>query len=145
MKKILPLFVALILCSIILVGCGSQPAETAPASSLDRPQPPAEYADKVSPKLSAADLETGMNKYRINCASCHGETGMGDGPAATALDPKPEPLATTSAELSDAYLFWRISEGGMMAPFNSSMPAWKTLLSEEEIWQITGYLRSLEP
>ena len=89
MKKILPLFVALIVCAIILMGCSNQETATSPSTSLDRPQPPAEYADKVSPKLSAADLETGKTKYQINCASCHGETGMGDGPAATALNPKP--------------------------------------------------------
>ncbi len=144
MKKILTI-TALIVCAIIIVGCSNQETATSPSTSLDRPQPPAEYADKVSPKLSAADLETGMTKYQINCASCHGETGMGDGPAATALNPKPDPLATTSPELSDAYLAWRISEGGNMAPFNSSMPSWKTLLSEEEIWQIVGYIRSLQP
>jgi mono/diheme cytochrome c family protein len=45
--------------------------------------------------------------------------------------------------LSDGYLFWRVSEGGMMAPFNSAMPAWKTTLSEEQRWHVISYVRLL--
>ena len=45
-------------------------------------------------------------------------------------------------DLSDGYLFWRISEGGAMPPFNSAMLAWKGTLSEEEIWQVISYVRT---
>ena len=38
---------------------------------------------KVAPLADAATL------YQSRCATCHGETGRGDGPAAAALDPKP--------------------------------------------------------
>jgi mono/diheme cytochrome c family protein len=34
-------------------------------------------------------------------------------------------------------------EGGAMAPFHSSMPAWKSILSEEQIWQIIAFIRTL--
>jgi mono/diheme cytochrome c family protein len=44
-------------------------------------------------------------------------------------------------EINDAYLFWRVSEGGVMAPFNSAMPAWKGALSETQRWQVVNYLR----
>jgi len=40
---------------------------------------------KPTPEL----LAHGKTVYQINCASCHGATGHGDGPAATALNPKP--------------------------------------------------------
>ncbi|HWK95733.1 MAG TPA: cytochrome c [Pseudolabrys sp.] len=33
----------------------------------------------------ADDAETGGNMYRLYCASCHGESGAGDGPVAAAL------------------------------------------------------------
>ena len=66
---------------------------------------------------------------------------MGDGPAATSLDPAPAPVAHTSTMLSDSYLYWRIAEGGMM--FQSTMPAWKSTLSDDEIWALVGYLRAL--
>jgi mono/diheme cytochrome c family protein len=47
-------------------------------------------------------------------------------------------------ELSDGYLYWRISEGGQMEPFNSMMPAWKDGLSEQQIWQIISFVRTLD-
>jgi hypothetical protein len=46
--------------------------------------------------------------------------------------------------LSDDYLHWRIAEGGMMRPFNSVMPSWKGILSEDQIWMIITYLRTLQ-
>lgn len=45
--------------------------------------------------------------------------------------------------LSDDYLFYRISEGGNVAPFNSAMPAWKEILTETERWDVINYTRSL--
>jgi hypothetical protein len=43
----------------------------------------------------------------------------------------------------DGYLYWRIAEGGNFEPFNSLMPAWGTLLSETEIWELVSYIRDL--
>jgi cytochrome c553 len=80
--------------------------------------------------------------YATNCASCHGNDDMGDGPAASALNPPPAPLAHTSQTTGDDYLFWRISEGGI--PFNTSMPPWK-VLDEEARWDPFNYLRTLDP
>ncbi len=107
---------------------------------------PDEYASKTNPFASgdANALAAGEQVYTATCASCHGAEGKGDGPAAAALDPHPADF--TNAEImngmSDNYLFWRISEGGMMAPFNSSMPAWKQALTEEQRWQAILYLRT---
>lgn len=137
----------LICLALILIGlaaCGGAPETAAPAAGGDvRPTPPAEYADKKNPQAGKADaIEVGKSIYNINCASCHGEKALGDGPAAASLNPKPKSLAEDGA-LSDAYLYWRIAEGGMMEPFRSTMPAWKTFLSEEQIWQVVAYLRTL--
>jgi mono/diheme cytochrome c family protein len=93
----------------------------------------------------AAALAAGQTIFQANCAMCHGPEGNGDGPAAEALDPKPASLTDTAMmqDLSDGYLYWRISEGGQMEPLNSAMPAWKEALSEQEIWQIISYVRTL--
>ena len=37
----------------------------------------------------APDRARGQALYQQNCAACHGATGLGDGPAGTALDPAP--------------------------------------------------------
>ncbi|MCB9126712.1 MAG: cytochrome c [Ardenticatenales bacterium] len=86
-------------------------------------------------------LARGGALYAENCASCHGDGGMGDGPAAAALDPAAAPVAHTSQMMSDSYLFWRISEGG--AQFDSAMPAWGESLDEQARWDLINYMRAL--
>ena len=113
---------------------------------MSRPDVPSEYAAKKNPLAGNANsAEAGKQVYNVYCTSCHGETGMGDGPAAASLDPTPQPLAKNQTSLSDAYLFWRISEGGLMEPFRSAMPAWKNALDEEQIWEVITYLRTFSP
>jgi mono/diheme cytochrome c family protein len=60
------------------------------------------------------------------------------------MTPKPANLLLTVKEASDAYLFWRISEGGRFAPFNSRMSSFKGELNENQIWQVISYLQSLK-
>lgn len=109
--------------------------------------PPDEFASLTNPFAEdAAAIEKGQETFLSICSTCHGEQGLGDGPAAEALDPKPATLADQQMmmELSDGYLFWRISKGGQMEPFNSAMPAWETGLSQEQRWQLVSFLRTLE-
>ena len=106
---------------------------------------PDEYAGMSNPQeASEASLARGEEIYDTYCETCHGAGGMGDGPAGENLDPPPAPIARTSRMLGDDYLFWRISEGGSMEPFNSAMPAWKKTLDEGERWDVINYIRSLE-
>lgn len=107
---------------------------------------PHEYEDLVNPFADdAVAVTAGADLFAVNCASCHGETGMGDGPAAVGLDPKPASLADSSmmSDLTDAYIFWRITEGGTMEPFNSAMPPWGDTFTEEQRWQLVSFVRSL--
>ncbi len=107
---------------------------------------PHEFEDLSNPfSGDAAAVTAGQTIFETNCVTCHGPEGRGDGPAAAGLEPKPASLAdrTMMSDLSDGYLFWRVSEGGAMTPFNSAMPAWKASLSDEEMWQVITYVRSL--
>lgn len=137
----------LALLTVLLVACAPQNGQSGPAADDDgitaRHQAtlPAEYSGLTNPiPADDASLARGEDLYAVNCASCHGATGMGDGPAAAALDPGPPALAQTSQEVADDYLFWRISEGG--TPFGTAMPAWK-VLGEQDRWDLVNYLRSL--
>ncbi|MCB2160699.1 cytochrome c [bacterium] len=142
------LFIGVVL---ILAACSTQSAEgpTGPGvgtgnnGMMSRHQAvvPAEYSGLTNPiPPDANSLERGASLYAINCASCHGDGGMGDGPAASALDPAPVPVAHSSQMMADDYLFWRISEGG--ASFGTSMPAWDAL-DEEARWDMINYIRAL--
>ncbi len=150
MHKYFPLLFALLLISSAgLASCAGSDVDAIESGSVNSPTavqatPPAEYASQTNPfGGQAAAAEDGKAIYKANCAACHGESAQGDGPAAISLDPKPQDLANTVANLSDGYLFWRISEGGAMAPFHSTMPAWKTILTPDQIWQVITYLHTL--
>jgi hypothetical protein len=102
---------------------------------------PEDYAGITNPIPSGeASLERGAALYTTHCASCHGDGGMGDGPAGAALDPAPSAIAHTSQMMADDYLYWRISEGG--TPFSTSMPPWK-ILPEQDRWDLVNYIRAL--
>lgn len=136
MRKSIPvLWVVLITGALVLAACGG-------GGSKQEPSVPAAYAGKTNP-LGADAAAAGKVIYGERCASCHGATGTGDGAAAAGLDPKPADLADEVPDLGDDFLFWRVNEGGAMEPFNSAMPAWKGILTEEQIWQVIAYLRTL--
>lgn len=160
MKKTLYLFgLFLVIGALALTACGGgnntngeepgagEPGDTEQngAGALDRPEPPDPYAGMTNPiEGDTAAIEAGQTIFQNNCGSCHGQTGEGDGPAASALDPAPQNLAENQSGLSDSYIFWRINEGGTMAPFNSTMPAWDGVLSDDQIWNVVAYIRTLD-
>jgi mono/diheme cytochrome c family protein len=148
------LFQPLLLCLIInLIVSGCMSARLSDASRITnddrvyttRVQVPDEFSDKENPLGDAPQaLEQGEIMYQVNCASCHGVTGRGDGVAASSFEPRPDNLASDQKDLSDAYLYWRIYAGGAFEPFRSVMPGWRSLLTEDDIWRIITYIRSLE-
>ncbi len=107
---------------------------------------PVEFAQLSNPLAGDhAAIEAGEETYNALCATCHGIDGYGDGAASETLDPKPANLADgmMMKELSDGYLYWRVSKGGLMEPFNSAMPSWEVGLTEDQRWQVISYVRTL--
>ena len=89
------------------------------------------------------DPAKGKEKYNQICASCHGPSGKGDGPAAAALDPKPRNLSDPKyvSTLSDEQIFKTVKEGGATVGKSPLMPAWGSVLSDSDIWNVIAYLR----
>ena len=148
MKKTICWTLFVLIAALSLAACGgrapSSPQAQPTEDPLDSVEIPAEYSSLTNPLAEDAQaVAQGESTYSRYCAACHGEMGAGDGPASSSLTPAPKNIAENEDGLSDGYLMWRISEGGLMAPFNSSMPGWKTVLSETEIWQLITYLRTL--
>jgi mono/diheme cytochrome c family protein len=108
--------------------------------------PPDEFVDLTNPFSGDADAITkGKEIFEDKCVECHGSQGAGDGPTSANLNPKPASLndSMMMEELSDGYLFWRVTKGGLMEPFNSAMKAWEMALTEEQRWQVISYVRTL--
>mgnify|MGYP003576177778 CR=1 FL=1 len=91
------------------------------------------------------DAKAGKAKYDASCVGCHGKTGKGDGPAAAALNPKPQDHTDGKMmnALSDKYLFDIIKDGGAAVKKAAIMPASGKKLNDQEIWDIVAYIRSL--
>ncbi len=98
-----------------------------------------EYAGLTNP-LGADAATQGAEVFQTNCEMCHGSQGHGDGPAGQALDPRPRNLAELQTKASDDFLFWRIREGKPGTP----MVAWKGILTDEQIWQVISFIRTLK-
>lgn len=136
MRKVLYL---VLLSVFVLTAC--RESNNSPVSQqISTPAPvPEEYAGKTNPFGSEA-ADQGAEIFRTNCETCHGSQGHGDGPAGGSLDPKPQNLAKLQEIAADDYLFWRISAGKE----GTSMVAWKGILTEEQIWQVISFIRTLK-
>ena len=135
-KSFTMMLVVLVFSALVLSACGG-------SSAADTPNIPAEYAGKTNP-LGSDAATAGKATYDVQCASCHGESGKGDGPAGQALTPPAANLVESNAKFGDDYLYYRIAEGGSMDPYNSSMPPFKNVLSEEEIWQVVAHVNTFK-
>jgi mono/diheme cytochrome c family protein len=102
---------------------------------------PARAAKKANPVASDdQSLAAGKGLYSTQCLSCHGATGVGNGPAAKALEKNPGDLSQAKMwEQTDGEVFWKITNG------KKPMPSFETLTTEEQRWQIINYMRTLAP
>jgi mono/diheme cytochrome c family protein len=84
-------------------------------------------------------LAAGEQLFTDNCVLCHGEKGMGDGPGAKTIKVKPANFTDPKLQASetDGSLFWKMTNG------RGPMPSWRDTLSDQERWQLVGYIRKL--
>lgn len=85
----------------------------------------------------APDVAAGKVLYARDCASCHGASGRGDGPAGAALDPPPIAFtdAGRAAQRSPLALYEAISRGVI----GTAMPGFPQL-TEEQRWALAFYV-----
>jgi cytochrome c oxidase cbb3-type subunit 3 len=93
----------------------------------------------------AADAEQGKKLYGQFCASCHGQSGKGDGAAAAALNPKPRDHTDKEymSSMSDTDMLKVIKNGGASIGKSPLMPPWGPSLKDEQIQDIIAYIRTL--
>jgi mono/diheme cytochrome c family protein len=134
MKK--ALFAVLVLSALVLAACSGDSHADVDATLAPVP---VEFAGKTNP-LGVDAAAKGADVFKAYCEVCHGQQGHGDGPAAASLSPKPKNLAALQVDVGDDYLYWRISTGRE----GTAMIAWKGILTDEQIWQVIAFVRTLK-
>jgi hypothetical protein len=89
---------------------------------------------------SPSTLQHASALARVNCAACHGGAGDGQGPVAGYFSPV-RPVDFRSDRVrnrTDGELFWIIANG------LGNMPAFRALLSEQDLWTVVLYVRQVE-
>jgi mono/diheme cytochrome c family protein len=135
-RKPLSLMAALGLVSA-LAGCG-RGAASAPA------QPLMEVFRTEAREAGLTRIQTsGKRLFAAYCATCHGDTGGGDGQNAYNLDPKPPDFHASLSMHPQAY--WRqVVEGGTTSVARSPLcPPWGRSLTSSQIDAVVAYLAVL--
>ncbi|SFD86463.1 cytochrome c/FTR1 family iron permease [Massilia yuzhufengensis] len=97
------------------------------------------YPFPVAPR-ALPDLARGAALYQVQCASCHGAAGAGDGALAAKLEPKP--IAFTDEERARSRSLMALYQVISQGVEGTSMPAFAGL-SEHERWSLAFYVGSL--
>jgi len=96
---------------------------------------------RVPPLNDPAWIEEGQQTYEEMCRACHVGVGTARSSFAMGLYPAPPVLSAPSfqASLSDGELYWIVRNGFKM----TGMPAFEVVLSDEEVWQLVAFVRTL--
>jgi len=112
-------------------------------SVIAQPKPwvvPANFKSMKNPvaKSDASD-KAGLAVFTKNCAACHGKTGLGDGVKARALKNFPGDFSKADFQgLADGEIFYKTKTG------REEMPKYEGKLTDDDIWNVVNYLRTLK-
>jgi mono/diheme cytochrome c family protein len=101
---------------------------------------PANFKNMKNPVAAGeASNKAGQVLYMKNCASCHGKAGLGDGVKARALKDFPGDFSKAAFQgQTDGDLFYKTKMG------RAEMPKYEGKLTDDEIWQMVHYMRTLK-
>jgi len=109
------------------IGTGIYYADLLRSAFLHSPIPP-----------TAESIARGRQLFLKDCAVCHGSEGRGDGVATLPVRPDDLGKIAPPPVFPDGVVAYRIINGVKM------MPAFKSVLSENEIWDLLNFIRSLK-
>ncbi len=112
-------------------------------SMVAQPKPwvvPANFKSMKNPiAVSDASTAAGQALYVKTCAACHGKTGLGDGPKAKSLKTAPgDFLKAESQNQTDGEHFYKTKTG------RGDMPKYEGKMSDDDIWNVVNFIRSLK-
>lgn len=123
----------------LLVGCGGKTTENSASNSTPETANTSAATTTPEPTPPMDETALGNKVYAERCALCHGPEGKGDGTAAAGLNPKPR------NHTDGSYMKTRTDEELLTVIRNGKggMPAWGSVLSEQEIAAVLKHVRSL--
>ena len=154
MRKV---FLGFVIAVVVVLGAGffcvrfglMDPRADIPVNSLERriAMPSLDAAvDRRAPEVqnpvqpTDANLIAGIKVYQTNCASCHGDIHHPHGMLADSLYPRAPQFVEDTADMPENQNFYIIQHGIRL----SGMPAWKQVLNEQEMWQVTAFLSHMD-
>lgn len=93
----------------------------------------------IDPVLAGLAAPDGAQLYAKECVACHGKDGKGDGPVASALNPRPTDL--TDLAWQDARSDTEVAEA--IGSGKGTMPGFGGRLTPEQVTALVGYVRQL--
>ncbi|MEQ1472983.1 MAG: c-type cytochrome [Candidatus Acidiferrum sp.] len=136
---------SIFLCSVLSIGgCGVSKPGAMESKVATEVKHKMTVGGKDIPNPMAATAENiadGQEHFGHHCGICHGLDGEASGvPFAGKMSPPIPSLSSSDVqEYKDGQLKWIIENG--INP--SGMPAWKGILSDDEMWKIVTFMRHL--
>ena len=106
----------------------------------------ARAADDAAAKVKAADAARGAQVFAQYCATCHGPTGLGDGPVGKTLNPPPRNFQEAKFKYgnTDQDHFDVITNGAASKGGSPLMAPWGKVIPEADRWALVKYVESLK-
>jgi len=103
-------------------------------------------ADDGSAKVKAADAAKGAQVFNQFCVTCHGPTGLGDGPVGKTLNPPPRNFQEAKFKFGDTPLdhFNVITNGAASKGGSPLMAPWGAVIPEADRWALVKHVVSLK-
>jgi len=95
-------------------------------------------ADTNPLAVNEENLKEGASIYKAMCARCHSTPGDNPSAYGQSFYPPAPQLVVGMPNYTDSQLFWTIKHGIR----NTGMPAWGSMLSDDEIWQLVSLLKN---
>ncbi len=130
--------------AVALLGC-DKPSGTATGDSKESSTTQSSAAANTAP-AAAMSPQAAQELFKARCATCHGDSGHGDGPAATALNPKPRNYsdAAWQDKVTDEEIRKTILYGGAAVGKSPIMPGNPDLEGKPELDALVKIVRSFK-
>lgn len=100
--------------------------------------PKADAFKKNPVEANMLSVSRGKTNYMRECAYCHGPEAKGLPIEKTGLSTNAPNLVNRLKSHSSGDIYWKIENG------KEDMPSFKDVLSEEQLWDVINYIKSIE-